>query len=178
MSARPLKAEALKAETAAEETRRRLEREGVTDEATINAAIKQAVADARSGKKASIWGPGLIAVCVTWFGLGAFQSATGISIIAFATEVEYEAVHGLCVCLLLLQLADGRIGVWREELVDCPVEALLLLPGRGEHRHQHVPVRQASVGDHDHLLDYWRMPGPDVDQRQPAHVALWCRPPA
>lgn len=45
-------------ETAAEETRRRLEREGVnTDEATINAAIEQAVADARSGKKASIWGP-------------------------------------------------------------------------------------------------------------------------
>ena len=51
------------------------------------------------------------------------------------------------------------------------MEALLLLPGRGEHRHQYVPVRQASVGDHDHLLDYWRMPGPDVDQRQPAHVA-------
>ena len=74
------RAEALKVETAAEETRRRLEREGVTDEATINAAIEQAVADARSGKKASIWGPGLIAVCVTWFGLGAFQSATGISL--------------------------------------------------------------------------------------------------
>ena len=67
------RAEALKVETAAEETRRRLEREGVTDEATINAAIEQAVADARSGKKASIWGPGLIAVCVTWFGLGAFS---------------------------------------------------------------------------------------------------------
>ena len=88
------KAEALKAETAAEETRRRLEREGVTDEATINAAIKQAVADARSGKKASIWGPGLIAVCVTWFGLGAFQSATGISIIAFATESNMKQYTG------------------------------------------------------------------------------------
>ena len=88
------KAEALKAETAAEETRRRLEREGVTDEATINAAIKQAVADARSGKKASIWGPGLIAVCVTWFGLGAFQSATGISIIAFATEANMKQYTG------------------------------------------------------------------------------------
>ena len=88
------KAEALKAETAAEETRRRLEREGVTDEATINAAIKQAVADAHSGKKASIWGPGLIAVCVTWFGLGAFQSATGISIIAFATEANMKQYTG------------------------------------------------------------------------------------
>ena len=81
-------------ETAAEETRRRLEREGVTDEATINAAIKQAVADACSGKKASIWGPGLIAVCVTWFGLGAFQSATGISIIAFATEANMKQYTG------------------------------------------------------------------------------------
>lgn len=88
------KAEALKVETAAEETLRRLEREGVTDEATINAAIKQAVADACSGKKASIWGPGLIAVCVTWFGLGAFQSATGISIIAFATEANMKQYTG------------------------------------------------------------------------------------
>ena len=76
-----------------EETRRRLEREGVTDEATINAAIEQAVADARSGKKASIW-TGLIAVCVTWFGLGAFQSATGISIIAFATESNMKQYTG------------------------------------------------------------------------------------
>ena len=66
----------------------------MTDEATINAAIKQAVADARSGKKASIWGPGLIAVCVTWFGLGAFQSATGISIIAFATEANMKQYTG------------------------------------------------------------------------------------
>lgn len=34
----------------------------------------------------SIWGPGLIAMCVTWFGIGAFQSAAGISIVAMATE--------------------------------------------------------------------------------------------
>ena len=88
------RAEALKVETAAEETRRRLEREGVTDEDTINAAIEQSVADARSGKKASIWGTGLIAVCVTWFGLGAFQSATGISIIAFATESNMKQYTG------------------------------------------------------------------------------------
>ena len=88
------RAEALKAETAAEETRRRLEREGVTDQAVIDKEITQAVADARSGKKASIWGPGLIAVCVTWFGLGAFQSATGISIIAFATESNMKQYTG------------------------------------------------------------------------------------
>ena len=88
------KAEALRVETAAEETRRRLTRDGVTDEAQIRAAIDKAVADARSGKKASIWGPGLIAVCVTWFGLGAFQSAAGISIIAFATESNMKQYTG------------------------------------------------------------------------------------
>lgn len=88
------KAEALRVETAAEETRRRLVRDGVTDETQIHAAIDKAVADARSGKKASIWGPGLIAVCVTWFGLGAFQSAAGISIIAFATESNMKQYTG------------------------------------------------------------------------------------
>ena len=88
------KAEALKAETAAEETRHRLQREGVTDPDTIQRAIEQAVADARSGKKQSIWGPGLFAVCVTWFGLGAFQSAAGISIIAFATEANMKQYTG------------------------------------------------------------------------------------
>lgn len=132
MSAEAARAEALKVETAAEETRRRLEREGVTDEATINAAIEQAVADARSGKKASIWGPGLIAVCVTWFGLGAFQSATGISIIAFATESNMKQYTGFVFACFSISSLMGRLGVRREELVDCPVEALLLLPGRGD----------------------------------------------
>ena len=88
------KAEALKVETAAEETRRRLRREGVTDQARIDREVAQSVADARSGKKQSIWGPGLLAVCVTWFGLGAFQSAAGISIIAFATEVDMKQYTG------------------------------------------------------------------------------------
>ena len=88
------KAEALKVEVAAEEARRRMSREGVTDQAHITAAVEAAVAEARSGKKASIWGPGLIAVCVTWFGLGAFQSAAGISIIAFATESNMKQYTG------------------------------------------------------------------------------------
>ncbi|MBW3080289.1 MFS transporter [Bifidobacterium sp. 79T10] len=89
------KAEALQAETTAEETRRRLTEQGVTDETVITRAIERAVADARTGKgKASIWGPGLIAVCVTWFGLGAFQSAAGISIIAFATEANMKQYTG------------------------------------------------------------------------------------
>ncbi len=149
------RAEALKVETAAEETRRRLEREGVTDEATINAAIEQAVADARSGKKASIWGH-LVRLGRVPVGYRHLDHR-------IRHRVEYEAVHGLCIRLLLHQLVDGRLGVRREELVDCPVEALLLLPGRGEHRHQHVPVRQASVGDYDHLPDHRRVPGSDVD---------------
>ncbi|WP_217625616.1 MFS transporter [Bifidobacterium sp. CP2] len=89
------KAEALQAETTAEETRRRLTEQGVTDETVITRAIERAVAEARTGKgKASIWGPGLIAVCVTWFGLGAFQSAAGISIIAFATEANMKQYTG------------------------------------------------------------------------------------
>ena len=39
-------------------------------------------------------GPGLIAVCVTWFGLGAFQSAASISIVAFATEANMKQYTG------------------------------------------------------------------------------------
>ncbi|WEV46566.1 MFS transporter [Bifidobacterium sp. ESL0690] len=42
----------------------------------------------------SIWGPGLIAMCVTWFGLGAFQSAASISIISFATEQSMKQYTG------------------------------------------------------------------------------------
>ncbi len=54
------RSKALQAEAAIEYARDRarsvLSAKRLTDEATINAAIKQAVADARSGKKASIWG--------------------------------------------------------------------------------------------------------------------------
>lgn len=51
-------------------------------------------ADVNAGRKESIWGPGLIAVCVTWFGLGAFQSAASISIVAFATEANMKQYTG------------------------------------------------------------------------------------
>ena len=88
------KAEALRAETATEETRRRLREQGVTDEAIVSRETLRALEEAKSGRKASIWGPGLIAVCVTWFGLGAFQSAAGISIIAFATESNMKQYTG------------------------------------------------------------------------------------
>ncbi|MCH4209806.1 MFS transporter [Bifidobacterium sp.] len=54
-----------------------------------------AIGKAGNAKQPSIWGPGLIAVCVTWFGLGAFQSAASISIIAFATEQNMKQYTGL-----------------------------------------------------------------------------------
>ena len=53
-----------------------------------------APASSPEAKLASIWGPGLIAVCATWFGLGSFQSAAGISIIAFATEQNMKQYTG------------------------------------------------------------------------------------
>ncbi|MDF7666158.1 MFS transporter [Bifidobacterium sp. ESL0745] len=45
-------------------------------------------------KGQSIWGPGLIVMCITWFGLGAFQSAASISIISFATEQNVKQYTG------------------------------------------------------------------------------------
>ncbi|MBT1180344.1 MFS transporter [Bifidobacterium vespertilionis] len=64
-------------------------------EAAKAAALQsEANADGKEGRKESIWGPGLIAVCVTWFGLGAFQSAAGISIISFATEQGMKQYSG------------------------------------------------------------------------------------
>ncbi|MCI1935650.1 MAG: MFS transporter [Bifidobacteriaceae bacterium] len=46
-------------------------------------------------KKAdSIMGPGLLSLCATWFGLGAFQSATSISVIAMAKEQNMQQFTG------------------------------------------------------------------------------------
>lgn len=64
------------------------------DNASVEQAGREAYEKVLAGKKDSIWGPGLIAVCVTWFGLGAFQSAAGISIISFATEVNMKQYTG------------------------------------------------------------------------------------
>ena len=51
----------------------------------------------RSGKEkkaGSIMGPGLLSLCATWFGLGAFQSATSISVIAMAREQDMQQFTG------------------------------------------------------------------------------------
>ena len=87
------KAQALQAETAVEEARDRARAEGKSDD-EVQAAIDRAVARIPAGTRQSIWGPGLIAMCVTWFGLGAFQSAAGISIVAFAKEAHMEQYTG------------------------------------------------------------------------------------
>ena len=42
----------------------------------------------------SIWSAGLIAVCASFFGLGAFESAANISIIAFARQQSMEQLTG------------------------------------------------------------------------------------
>ena len=87
------RSKALQAEAAVEYARDRARSEGKTA-AKVQAAMEQAAADVKAGRKESIWGPGLIAVCVTWFGLGAFQSAAGISIVAFATEANMKLYTG------------------------------------------------------------------------------------
>ena len=87
------RSKALQAEAAIEYARDRARSEGKTA-AEVQAAMDQAAADVNAGRKESIWGPGLIAVCVTWFGLGAFQSAASISIVAFATEANMKQYTG------------------------------------------------------------------------------------
>ncbi|WP_034253272.1 MFS transporter [Bifidobacterium crudilactis] len=59
--------------------------------------------------KQSIWGPGLVAVCVTWFGLGAFQSAAAISIVAFAREQHMEQYTGFVFACFSLSSLLGAI---------------------------------------------------------------------
>ena len=81
-------------------------------EAQQAAALQEATLEGNTGKSkhshGSIWGPGLIAVCATWFGLGAFQSAAGISIIAFATEQHMKQYKGFVfACFSLSSLAGA-----------------------------------------------------------------------
>ena len=87
------RSKALQAEAAVEYARNKARAEGKTA-AEVQAAMEKAEAEVKAGRKESIWGPGLIAVCVTWFGLGAFQSAAGISIVAFATEAHMKQFTG------------------------------------------------------------------------------------
>ena len=60
-------------------------------------------------KRQSIWSAGMIAVCATWFGLGAFQSAASISIIAFATEQNLKQYTGFVFACFSLSSLIGAL---------------------------------------------------------------------
>ena len=161
------RSKALQAEAAIEYARDRARSEGKTA-AEVQAAMDQAAADVNAGRKESIWGPGLIAVCVTWFGLGAFQSAAGISIVAFATEANMKQYTGFVfacfsfsslIGALVYGAKNWTIPLWKRfyfclAVVDLGIGSFMF------------------VGDHDHLPVHRRMPGTDVGERQPADAAL------
>ena len=65
--------------------------------------------DSALPQRESIWGPGLIAVCATWFGLGAFQSAASISLIAFATEQDLKQYTGFVLACFSLSSLVGAL---------------------------------------------------------------------
>ena len=102
------KAKELRAQTAAEDARVHAKSQGLSD-AEVEAAGKAAYERSMSGIKDSIWGPGLIAVCATWFGLGAFQSAAGISIIAFATEANMKQYTGFVFACFSISSLTGAL---------------------------------------------------------------------
>ena len=64
---------------------------------------------AQKGKNKSIWSAGLVAVCATWFGLGAFQSAAAIAIIAFATEQGLKQYSGFVFACFSISSLIGAI---------------------------------------------------------------------
>lgn len=136
------------------------------DQEATKAAILQ------GGKKQkSIWGPGLIAICVTWFGLGAFQSAAAISIIAFTREHNAEQMTGFVFACFSFSSLLGAVVYGCQELADTTVEAFLCVPDRRQSWHWLLPVRKAHLGNHDYLSAYRCVPGSHVDQRKSADLA-------
>lgn len=86
------------------------------------AALRGKDEDEQKAAKGSIISAGLIAVCVTWFSIGAFQSATSISIIAFATEQNMKQYTGFVfacfsfsslVGALVYGAKNWRIPLWK-----------------------------------------------------------------
>jgi MFS family permease len=59
-------------------------------------SAKKAAAKTTASKSTAslLLSPAIIALCVTWFGLGAFQSATSISIISYARQLGVPQVTG------------------------------------------------------------------------------------
>ena len=60
-----------------------------------------------NGRSGAFWSAGMIAICATWFGLGAFQSAASISIIAFATEQGMKQMTGNLWTIMVIYLIIG-----------------------------------------------------------------------
>lgn len=68
---------------------------------------EDAPAPAARGEKPAM-GPGMVAVCAVFFGLGAFQSATGTGIVAFAREQGVANLAGAVIaCFSLSSLVGG-----------------------------------------------------------------------
>ena len=165
------RSKALQTEAAVEYARDKARAEGKTA-AEVKAAMQKAATDIAAGSKESIWGPGLIAVCVTWFGLGAFQSAAGISIVAFATEAHMKQFTGFVfacfsfsslIGALVYGAKNWTIPLWKRFYFCLAVVNL----GIGS-----FMFAKHLWGDHDHLPVHRRLPGSDVGERQPADAAL------
>lgn len=56
-----------------------------------------------------IWGPGMIALLAIYFGLGAFQNATGVSIVSFAREAGMPQVSGLVIACFSVSSLTGAL---------------------------------------------------------------------
>lgn len=99
----------MRAITARNDARVQAQSQGLSEDEAA-AAGQAAYETALGSNKESIWSPGLIAVCVTWFGLGAFQSAAGISIVAFATEANMKQYTGFVfACFSISSLAGALL---------------------------------------------------------------------
>lgn len=77
--------------------------------ARLRAADADTACTAKTAGSQAFWSAGLVAVCVTWFGLGAFQSAAGISIIAFATEQHMKQYTGFVFACFSLSSLIGAL---------------------------------------------------------------------
>lgn len=62
-----------------------------------------------AARRTSIWGPGMVALCAVYFGLGAFQNATGVSIIAFSRELGVPELAGVVIACFSISSLTGAL---------------------------------------------------------------------
>lgn len=76
----------------------------------VGPAVKAVPADLSSpASSGGIWGPGMIALLAIYFGLGAFQNATGVSIVSFAREAGVPQVSGLVIACFSVSSLTGAL---------------------------------------------------------------------